>query len=215
MQTNDVQKLIDKILAVFAGTNFHEDLKHAKVDFFENTSVLDENSPQFDLRMSQFFDWYFFSRPLSQTRKSPLNSVDLSRELRLSDDENRILESCKNHRHSLFETVKIKKDHLIVKDLFKKEKLTIINCQWPEGFETKEIYEARLIPVDKNWILTKGLCFHPLDATDYIEKKTKEHQKNKDLDFEIFLLKLLKMRYRFERYHHVSASSIYTDSLKI
>lgn len=64
-EMNQYEKLMEKILNHFAGDAFKDEVKKAKAEFFDNAGILDENNPQFELRMSQFFDWYFFTRELS------------------------------------------------------------------------------------------------------------------------------------------------------
>src|SRR4051794_17035481 len=80
-------QLIEKILAHFAGEEFKDELRLAKSEFFDNAGILDENSPQYELRLSQFFDWYLMTRDLKGYGQTPLESVYSTRELRFSPEE--------------------------------------------------------------------------------------------------------------------------------
>lgn len=202
--------LMDKILSHFAGPEFQEEVRLAKSEFFDNAGILDEKSDQFELRMSQFFDWYFFTRELRGFSQTPLLSVHMARPLRFSSEEHTLIEAMKNHRHSLFEFVKAKGKILIFKDLLKNEKISVQDCPWSFDFDSDEIFEARLIPMADNWIFTKGFCFHPREAKKFILSEVKRHRKDLDLDPELMMLKLIKMRYKFERYRHVSIDMIYS-----
>lgn len=204
-------QLIEKILSHFAGEQFKEEVRIAKSEFFDNAGILDEHSEQFELRMSQFFDWYFFTRELRGYAQSPLEAVFMARELRFSPEETTLIEHLRQHRHSLFQFVKIKDGNMTIKDLLLNKKIVVKQSPWTFGFDSEEIFEARLIPVDDNWIFTKGFCFHPQDAKKYILGEIKQHRKDPDLDPEDMMLKLVKMRYKFERYRHVKIEMIYTN----
>lgn len=204
--------IINKILQHFAGEKFKNEIIAAKKSFFEYAGILDENNEQYELRMEQFFDWYFFTRDLSGYAQTPLESAHLERELRFSQEELEIIERLKNHRHSLFEFKKIKDRNVYLKDLLKNEKVVVKNSPWIYGFAPDEIIEARLIPMGDSFVFTKGIAFHPKEVKKYILSEIKKHRKDPDLNPENLMLRLLKMRYKFDQYRHVSLSKIYTNN---
>jgi hypothetical protein len=207
--------LMTKILQHFAGDAFKDEIRLAKAQFFDNAGILDEKSPQYELRMNQFFDWYLFTRDLAGHGLTPLQAVNSARELRFGEDELLKIEQLKNHRHSLFEFLKIKDQDIYLKDLIRNEKITVKKSPWVYGFESDELFEARLIPSGENWIFTKGLCFHPSEARSYILSEIKRHRKDPDLNPEVMMLKLVRMRYQFERYRHVKVNLIYSNSSRL
>ncbi len=213
--TQNYAAVMNKILQHFAGDAFKDEVRYAKGEFFDNAGILDEQSDQFELRMSQFFDWYFFTRELRGYSQTPLEAAHMSRELRFSPEELLLIEKMKIHRHGIFEFLKVKNGDVYIKDLLKNEKLVVKSSPWTTGFDSDELFEARLIPHDGNWIFTKGFCFHPVDAKKYILSEVKRHRKDPDLNPEDALLKLVKMRYKFERYRHVKIDMIYSDSSKV
>lgn len=212
---NEFEVLIEKILGYFAGPQFRDELHRAKVEFFGNVAWLEENSVQYELRMSQFYDWYFFSRELEGYGLTPLESCHMVRELRFSEEDNRLINQLKQHRHSIFEFLKIKNDDIYIKDLLKNQKLIVRKSPWVYGFDSKEFFEARLVPVKDSFIFTKGLCFHPESAQKYILSEAKRHRKDPDLDPERLMLQLIKMRYKFEQYKHVNPELIYSNESKL
>lgn len=209
------EALIDKILRHFAGPEFKDELDKAKKEFFGSTNLLEEDSGGFDLRMSQFFDWYFFTRELSGYGRTPLEVCHLERALRFDEAETSQIEQLKNHRHSLFELVKIKNDDIHLRDLMKNEKIWVRNSPWVYGFAADEIFEARLIPDGKMWVFTKGFCFHPASARPFILDEVKRHREDADLDPQAFMLRLVKMRSKFEQYKHVRPEMIYSNDSKL
>lgn len=212
---NDYEKLIEKILNHFAGETFRTELGRAKKEFFENSGTLDEHSEHFELRMSQFYDWYFFTRELSGYGQTPLEACTLERELRFTPEESQQLEVLRQHRHSLFEFLKLKKNDVYLKDLFANQKLVVKSSPWIFGFDENELFEARLVPQGDSFIFTRGFCFHPELAKKFILSEVKAHRKDPDLDPEVFMLRLIKMRYKYEQYKHVDPELIYTNEGKL
>lgn len=212
---NPAQVLTDKILAHFAGPLFRDELEAAKKEFFGSMNVLEEKNQQYELKLSQFFDWYFFTRELNGHGRTPLEICHQERELRFSHEEHLLLERLRSHRHSLFEFRKLKGDDVHLVDLLKNEKLTVKSSPWIYGFAGDEIFEARLIPEGDSWTFTKGFCFHPPEARKYILAEVKRHRKDADLDPAELMLKLLKMRSRLEQYKHVRPEMIYSNESKV
>lgn len=211
---NPFEPLIEKILQHFAGPEFKGELAQAKSEFFDGP-LDEENSESFDLRMCQFYDWYFFTREVSGYGQTPLEVCHLVRELRFTEEEKALIGDLKNHRHSLFQFIKIKDQDIYLKDLLKNEKLIVKKSDLVFGFNTEEIFEVRLVPWRGSYVFTKGFSFHPSDAQKFIYNEIKRHRKDPDLDPEVMMLRLIKMRFRFERYKHVKPEFIYSNESKI
>ncbi|MFN8845711.1 MAG: hypothetical protein ACK5V3_02400 [Bdellovibrionales bacterium] len=212
---NDFEMLMEKILKVFAGPQFQEELSRAKRNFFESTVPNEENPELFDQRMSQFYDWYFFTREMEGFGQTPLDVCEGSRELRFSSAEKSLLIAMRKHRHSIFQFLKLKGEDVYIKDLMRNEKLIVKKSRQIFGFDTEEFFEARLIPYEDSYVFARGFCFHPESAQKYIIGEIKKHKKNPDLNPEDFLLRLIKMRYKFEQYRHVKPEMIYSEDSKV
>jgi hypothetical protein len=213
--TKNYLELIEKILQHFAGGIFKDEVKIAKSQFFDNAGILDEKAHNYELRMNQFFDWYFFTRELAGYGQTPLDSYHMARELRFSSQEIALIDKLKAHRHSLFEFNKIKGGDVHLQDLLKGDRLIVKQSPWIYGFDSDEIFEARLLPAEDTWIFTKGFCFHPAEAKKFILSEIKRHKKDADLNPEDMMLRLVRMRYKFERYRHVKVDLIYSNDSKV
>ncbi len=209
----DTEKLIEKILNHFAGKEFSEELEKAKKEFFDHAVMDQDRTDQYELRMNQFFDWYFFSRKLSNFGQTPLEACLLVRELRFTEPELLLLNILKKNVHSLFEFLKIKNKDVYVTDIIRNHKILVKDSNVLFGFNEEEIFEARLIMVDGKWQFLKGFCFHPFAVKKIILTEVKKFRKNTDLDPENFIFKLMKMRYKFEQYKHVKPEMIYTQEV--
>lgn len=205
----EYNQLMDKILQFFAGEQFQDEIRLAKRDFFDSSSVFDEGSSHFELRMAQFFDWYFFTRKLRGYECTPLDGALLPRELKYTPAEIEMLHIMKRHRNSLFEYIKTKNGNLIIRDLISDKKLTVKESPFISGFADDEIFQVRLIPIGDSFIFTRGFCFHPPESRKFIMKEAKRYRKNPDLNVEELLLRLTKMRYKYEQYKHVTVDKIY------
>lgn len=212
---NEYEKLIEKILNHFVGESFKDELAVAKKEFFENAGTLDENSEHYESRMAQFYDWYFFTRELMGFGQTPLDACHLVRELRFTDEEMAQIEVLKKHRHSIFEFIKIKNGDVYIKDLMANKKLIVKQSPYVFGFDADELFEVRLIPQGDSYIFTRGFCFHPESAKKFILSEVKRHRKDPDLDPDVMLLRLIKMRYKFEQYKHVRPEMIYSNEGKL
>jgi hypothetical protein len=192
---NEFEILMEKILKVFAGPQFQDELNRAKRNFFESTVPNEENPELFG--------------------QTPLDVCEGSRELRFTPAEKNKLISMRNHRHSIFQFIKLKGEDVYIKDLMKNEKLIVKKSRQIFGFDTEEFFEARLIPQEDSFVFARGFCFHPASAQKFILGEVKKHKKNPDLNPEDFLLRLIKMRYKFEQYRHVKPEMIYSEDSKV
>lgn len=210
------KKSLQKMIGYYTGKEFTEELKEAKTVFFDNTGSLDENKPNFNLRMHQFYEWYFLTRPLKSYMQTPLNVCDQHRDLRLTEEDLKAIEILKNtQQHILFEYIKMKNGVVFVKNLMTNKKMEIQQGNLVFGFDSKEFFQARIIEIhDKKYFLD-SFCFHPESSQKFILSEIKTLQKNPDLSLEDFLLRLNKMRYKFEQYKHVKPELIYTNENKL
>lgn len=204
-----------KLIGYFTEGVYQDELMLAKKEFFSNTGTLDENKANYALRMRQFFDWYFLTRKLTSHMQTPLAVAIEQRNLRLTTEDTEVLGILSKCQHSLYEFIKEKNDYFIVRDFFTNKKVEVQSEGQIFNFDDKESFEARLVEVNgKNYFL-KGFCFHPQSAQKYILDEIKSYRKNPDLDFEEFLIRLNKMRYKLEQYKHIKPEMIYTNENKL
>lgn len=207
--------LIDKLLVHFTGAAYKDQVVDAKRDFFERSSVIDEEDQQFEIRMSQFLDWYLFSRKLIGVLATPVEYALQTKDFVMSADERPQYERLAAHQHSLYEFLKLRGSDVYVKDLFSGKKIWLKDSPMTLGFNYDECFDARLIPFEDSFVFAKGFCFHPVEAKRFILKEIRA-VKNQDLDArEAFLLRLLKMRYKLDQYKHIKLEQIYTNDSKV
>ncbi len=209
------EECYQKLIQHFTSSFFQEELFLAQKEFFDNAGTLDENKPNYTLRMNQFYDWYFLTRPLRSYMQTPVMVCEQQRELRLTEDDLATIQILKNHQHSVFEYIKTKNNEMHIKDLYTNEKIQVVADQLVFSFDEKEFFEARVVEIQNKKNYLKGFCFHPESAQKFITEQVSQFRKNPDLNYKEFLVRLNKMRYKFEQYKHVKPEMIYTNDNKL
>ena len=209
------EKSYFKLVSAFASEEFKADLQAAQKEFFDNAGTLDDTKPNYTLRMNQFYDWYFLTRLLAGYMQTPLAVVHMQRSVRLEPEDLETIEILNKHQHSLYECIKLKNNEMIVRDLLTGKKETVSVENFIFSFDEKEYFEARIVELNGKKFFLKGFCFHPESAQKYILEQVKVFQKNPDLNFKEFFVRLNKMRYKFEQYRHVKPELIYTNENKL
>jgi hypothetical protein len=208
--------LLDRLTLFFTGERFKSEVAAAKKEFFDEAGVMDEENQAFDMRMTQFLEWYLFTRPLFEAGMIPAEYALQLDEFEMRADERPFFENLAGVRHSLFEFLRIRGEDIHIRDIFLDKDIVIYSSPIRIGFNRNEIFDARLIPDGENFDFTKGFCFHPTEATKYIIGEVKRLQKIEDSALnEAFMLRLLKIRYKYEQYRHLKLEYVYTNDKKV
>jgi len=209
--------MIDRLIVFFTGDRFRDDVAKAKKEFFDEAGVMDEENEAFEMRMTQFLEWYLFSRPLADVGLTPAQYALQLEDFQMTSEERPAFENLAVIRHSLFEFLKIRGDDIHIRDLFLDKKIVIHHSPIRIGFNRDEIFDGRLIPEGEQYHFSRAFAFHPGDASKYILSEIKKIKKNGDTlqDREAFMLRLLKMRYKYEQYRHLKLDYVYTNEKKV
>lgn len=206
------EDLIDRLIVFFTAEKFQDEVAAAKREFFDESGIVDEDHPHFEMRMTQFLEWYLFSRRMNDTGKTPAEYALEIPDFEMTSDERPAFENLVGVRHSLFEFLKIRGNDVYVRDLWLGKKIVIPDSPVNIGFNRDEIFDARVIPDGDVFRFTRAFCFHPPEASRYILSEIKRIRKLENpAEEEAFMLKLLKMRYRYEQYRHLRLDYIYTN----
>lgn len=212
-------EIIEELMQFYAAGSFADEAVMAKLEFFDLAGIFDEQSPSFDMRMAQFTDWFLFSRPLKSSGLVPIAHHLVNRPARVNDADLPFLKNLSLNRLSLFEFIKIKNQDVYVRDLLSKYKLVIKNSPVTYGFTPEEYFQARLIPHQDSFLFSIAFCFHPPEATRFINTQVKAVNKLPDDQQkearERLVLRLFRMRNKFEQYQHVGIKEIYSNDSRL
>src|SRR4051812_6159965 len=106
--TTQMDKILEQLIQIFTGADYQKEALNAKQEFFERAGIIDEENVSFEMRMSQFLDWYMFSRELSDVRMPPANYFYHKNTDHIPVDDKPLYENLTKTHHSLFEFIKIK-----------------------------------------------------------------------------------------------------------
>lgn len=213
------QELIEKLMTHYTSVEFKTEVDQARKEFFDWAGVFDENSEDFEIKTSQFMDWYTLGRKMTKTGLTPVEMALEGRGIKPTEEEVVMLNHFKNHRHSLFEFLKIKGKDLYVKDVFSGNKYVLKDSVLTEGFNKGELFEARLLPADNNFQFSGAFCMHPPEVSKFILKEIKKISKlpkdQQDDAREELIHRIFKMKYKHEQYRHVDVREIYSNESRL
>lgn len=209
------EEYFDRLILHYTGPAYEDEVAAAKGEFFDEAGVVDEENIHFEMRMTQFLEWYLLTRKLRDRRETPAQLCLSDKNFKMVESERQMFLNMANAKHSLFEFEKLRGDDVYVRDLFSGERTVIHNSHVRIGFSREEYFSARLIPHEGDYTFGKAFCFHPEDAQKYI---LSEVEKFKNADQEVhdaLILRLTKMRYKFEQYRHLKLTDVYTNERRV
>lgn len=209
------EEMIDRLTTYFTGDAYRDDVAAAKKEFFDEAGIMDEENQQFEMRMTQFLEWFLFTRKLTGPELTPAQYALQLEDFEMTADERPLFENLATTRHSLYEFLKIRGDDIHIRDLFLDKKIVIHDSPIRIGFNRDEFFDGRLIPAGEAFHFARSFCFHPGEASKYILGEVKKLRKAHAADQETFMLKLLKMRYKYEQYRHLKLDYVYTNEKKV
>lgn len=211
--------LLEKMMQHFTQGKYVDEAFEAKSYFFQYAGIFDEESPDFELKASQFMDWYLFTRKLKDEDLPPIRVALKNDSYKIEEEVRPFYKNLASNHHSLFEFLKLKGEDVYIRDLFTGTKIVIKKSMITDGFVRDVFFEARIIPHEDNYIFSKSFCFHPPQAAKFILKEIKRVKKLKSEERreakEDLILRLFKMRYKQEQYQHVGMQEIYTNKSKL
>ena len=211
--------LIDNLMQHFTSPRYEREVQLGKDVFAKSAGNFDEESDDFEVKMSQFSDWYLFVRRLEKTDKTPVNTIWEEEEFLISTENAEGYKNVSNSHHSLFELYKLKGNDLTLRDLFTAEKLTIKDSTVIHGIDKGQIFETRLFPKGDTNVFSKSFCFHPIETNRFILKEVKKIKKLKDSAYEeakeSLILRLFRMRYGHQFYKHLKVEDVYSNESKL
>lgn len=205
-----ILKSLENVTNEYTAGDFYREVYDAKKSYFESLGTVTEDDPDFENQMDVFMGWYLFDRPLNNFDLPPVQLYFRKNLEKMSPEDKKIFEALTTARHSVYELVKHKDDALVLQDLSNREKVEVVDSNYRAIFSKGDIFEARLIPVGKQFIFTNGFCMHPKEATKFIELQMKKIRAQDTTQRTKLLLKLGNMKNKHQRFPHININYIYT-----
>jgi hypothetical protein len=209
-----IQTQIDQLL-LYAAPQVDEILK-AKQEYFASTGgEVHEEDRCYEQRMQAFFNWYLLDRKL------PTGDTIVERYLRekgadLSAEDKEVLMGCTESRLSLYEYRGTRgifsrpaKGLVRVRDVTTGEDFDVSERRQMHGLEIGDLFEARLVPVDRVHHFSTSFTYHPREARREILREVKKRKKQGAVDARVLAWELERMFLQTERFRNVQLSAIY------
>jgi hypothetical protein len=211
--------LVERIIQFYTGPTFREDITDAKNHFQEVAGSFDESAPDFEAKMAQFTDWYVFTRLLKRQSEAPAEFCLEDPNYKMSEAERMQYFALRNSRHSLFEFVRVKEEDVFVRDLFTGFQYVIRNSPISIGFNRDELFEARLIPFENEFIFSASFCIHPPQVSKFITKEVRKVNRKPESEHaqarEDLIARLFKMKHKHEQYRHLDIREVYSNESRL
>jgi len=180
----------------------------AKGTFFSLTGKIGESDNEFGNRMNAFLCWFIFDYKLPSAGTVPFNLfLEYSKKENLATDLG-ILQSQKEHIHSLFYFIKEKRDQIVIKDLYSGQNYKVSGSHVLVGQEKEACFETRLFEFGGKYYFANYFIYHPVIARKDIKRQVKLIRKKKE-PIKPFLLKLHLYHTKWRRYRNINIRSIY------
>jgi hypothetical protein len=220
LETVDFEPLIDRLILYFTSEAWRAEVATAKKEFFQDAGIMDEKSDQFEMRMTQFLDWYLFTRHLEGRTVTPAQFALEIDDFSMTPQERVYFECLSETKHGLFGYLRLRGRDIAVRDLLLEKEIIIRESQVNIGFTRDEIFDARLIPYGDDFIFARAFCFHPAEASGFIKSEVEkvqliENEEEGQKAYEDLMLRLIKMRYKYEQFRHLKLEFIYTNEKKV
>src|SRR3954462_2732376 len=177
-----IQPQVDMLLQYF-GREVDE-LVRAREDSCARTGgEVHEDDRCYEQRMQAFFNWFLFDR------KQPDGSTAVERFLREKGSElprqtKDVLLGCTQSRLSLYEYRATRgffsrpgKGQVRVRDAITGEDFDVTERRQMHGLEIGDLFEARLVPVDRTFHFSTSFPYHPREVLRDIRREIKRRKK--------------------------------------
>lgn len=200
-----IETEIEKILNYYCQGDHYELLRSAKKEFTDATGKIDEEIPEYELRMNSFNDWYLFNYKLSSGRTIIEDHIERSG---LDDELSKALSST-NYSLFIFHKRNFRKQ-IVLKDLVSKKSFVLSKSLKWFGMVEDDIFVGRVIEYLGENFLLKGVCPLPYGVISNLKKEAKKVRKNGSPEAkEKFLLELERLKTKSLQYQHIDAAKIF------
>jgi hypothetical protein len=209
-----IQAQIDSLLLYVAPQV--EELVRGKAEYFEKTGgEVHEDDRAYEQRMQAFFNWFLFDRKDGQGA-TPVERYLREKGAELPGKDKDVLLGCTQSRLSLYEYrgtrglfTRPKVGQVRVRDAVTSEDFDVTERRQMHGLEIGDLFESRLVPVDRTFHFSTSFTYHPREVTPSIRKEIKRRKKAGAVDAPALCWELERMALQHERFRNVSIEAIY------
>lgn len=209
-----IQPQVDMLLQHFGRDP--ADLVRAREEYFGRTGgEVHEDDRCYEQRMQAFFNWFLFDR------KQADGSTAVEKFLRekgaeLPRKDKDVLLGCTQSKLGLYEYRGTRgffsrpaKGQVRVRDAITGDDFDVTERRQMHGLEIGDLFEARLVPVNRTYHFSTSFTYHPREVFPAIRREVKRRKRAGAVDARALVWELERMSLQHERFKNVSVENIY------
>jgi hypothetical protein len=209
-----IQTEIDNLLQYMAART--DELVRGKEEYFARTGgEVHEEDRCYEQRMQAFFNWFLCDRK-GFDGSTPVERYLKEKGKELPGKEKDILLGLTQSRLSLYEYrgrrgffSRPGKGQVRVRDATTGEDFDVTERRQMHGLEVGDLFEARLVPIERSFHFSTSFTYHPREMTRPIRREIKRRKQGGAIDAREFCFELERMSLQRERFKNVSIEAIY------
>src|SRR5205823_5405695 len=187
-----------------------------KAEYFAQTGgEVHEDDRAYEQRMQAFFNWFLFDRTQGDG-STPVDRFLREKGAELPGKDKDVLLGCTQSRLALYEYrgrrglfSRPRAGQIRVRDAVTGEDFDVTERRQMHGLEIGDLFEARLVPVDRLFHFSTSFTYHPREVTREIRREVKRRKKQGAVDARALCWELERMALQHERFRNVSINAIY------
>ncbi|MBC7661701.1 MAG: hypothetical protein H7249_18555 [Chitinophagaceae bacterium] len=206
-QQTATDSFVENLIQAFVTKHGTKPIIDAKEEFFKHGGKIFAEDDNYHQRIYYFLNHFIFERPLNTFSRSTPFLEHLEAKPEASDIE--------GFTHSLFKILKIRPDHLMLKDLFSEKKLRVDrqDLEVFEGISKDDVFQGILLHRGAFTNLSRGLIFHPPRAHKIIASLLKQEKKIQRFGKDQILFALARLQLKHTRLKHVDPKVVYQENI--
>lgn len=209
-----IQAQIDTLLQYMAPHT--DELVKGKEEYFAQTGgEVHEDDRCYEGRMQAFFNWFLFDRK-AEGGATPVERYLREKGAELPGKDKDVLLGCTQSRLSLYEYrgrrgffSRPRAGQVRVRDALTGEDFDVTERRQMHGLEIGDLFEARLVPLERNFHFSTSFTYHPREVAALIRREIKRRKKQGAVDARALSFELERMALQHERFRNVSIHAIY------
>lgn len=205
-EQTQTDSFVESLIQSFVSKYGTKPIVDAKEDFFRNGGKIFAEDDNYHQRIYYFLNYFIFERPLSTfSRTTPfLEYLEMSRDA----------PTIEGYTHSLFKILKVRPDHIYLKDIFSEKKLRVDKQELEvfEGIAKGDLFQGIILHQGTTTYLSRGLIFHPARSHKIILNLLKQERKSQRFGKDQILFALARQQLKHTRLKHVDPKIVYQEN---
>ncbi|MFQ5716690.1 MAG: hypothetical protein ACE5GQ_06265, partial [Nitrospinales bacterium] len=141
-----LKKKLNEIIEYAARQEFLEEVQKAKMEYQQVVGNIFEDDKSYENHMASFLEWYTFDRLMTGNTLTPFLAFIAHKKQSWASETLNDYISMTNHIHAIFVVKKVKKDYVVVVNLFDNTKRKVWENESEIIFRKNDIFEGRILP---------------------------------------------------------------------